>query len=184
MASSSSNPHFFRHSSFDSHYHLEVRQGICIVQVFVFCVPACCNAGWLQGWQMLQGCTAGWRRGNAARQAAGDEAPETRDTCAGEWWGSSRKSCCKIRNEIYSVWRTVKYFNFVEESFYDLCSTITIEIKSLNMKVGRPGKTVNWISIRNNEPSKWWQWTEETFFLAQSCSVKLSYCLNFYWLFT
>ena len=42
----------------------------------------------------------------------------------------------------------VKYFNFVEESFYDLCSTITIEIKSANMKVGRPGKTVNWISIK------------------------------------
>ena len=181
-------PSFFRHSSFDSHYHLEVHLGICIVQVFAFCDPAYCNAGWLQGWQMLQGCTAGWRQGNdAAYPAAEDETQETHDTCASEWWGSSTKRCWN-RNEIYwesRVWRTVKYFNFVEESFYDLCSTITIEIKSANMKVGRPGKTVNWISIRNNEPSKWWQaTTKETFFLAQSCTVKFTSCLNFYWLFT
>ena len=116
-------PSFFRHSSFDSHYHLEVHLGICIVQVFAFCVPACYNAGWLQGWQMLQGCTAGWRRGNAACQAAGDEAPETRDTCALEWWGSSRKRCydkIKIKyilslknSEILQLcWRKFLWFMF------------------------------------------------------------------------
>ena len=94
-------PSFFRHSSFDSHYHLEVHLGICIVQVFAFCDPAYCNAGWLQGWQMLQGCTAGWRRGNdAAYPAAEDEAQETHDTCASEWWGSSMKRCWN-RNGIY-----------------------------------------------------------------------------------
>ena len=99
-------PSFFRHSSFDSHYHLEVHLGICIVQVFAFCDPAYCNAGWLQGWQMLQGCTAGWRQGNdAAYPAAEDEAQETHDTCALEWWGSSMRRCWN-RNEIY--WESLK----------------------------------------------------------------------------
>ena len=112
-------PSIFRHSSFDSHYHLEEHQGICIAQVFAFCDPACCNAGWLQGWRMLQGCTAAWRRDSAACLAAGDEAPESCDTCVLGWWGSSMMRCWN-RNELNQefeeilqlCWRKFLWFMF------------------------------------------------------------------------